>query len=73
MGQAIGMDELDDIRIIVVKAMTHLENAVSVGLPAQAPQSGRDEIAAGLEAFKMEIEEALNLVKLAEATLRRIS
>ena len=65
------MDDLDPAREHVVQAIACMEDAISEALPAQAPASGRDEIADGIAAARRKLEEALRWLARAEDALRR--
>ena len=64
------MDDLDTAREHVVQAIACMEDAISEALPAQAPTSGRDEIASGIASAKRKLEEAMSWLTRAEDVLR---
>ncbi len=66
------MDELDPIRALVVEAMAELEQALVDGLPAQAPASGKREIALSLAALRERIENAVRKIEKAESLLSAV-
>ena len=66
------MDDLDTAREHVVQAIACMEDAISEALPAQAPTSGRDEIASGVVAARRKIEEVMRWLARAESALEDV-
>lgn len=65
------MDDLETARRHIVDAICALEDALSDGIPAQSPRSGRTEIETGIEALKSGIGSASQAIEKAEAALGR--
>ena len=70
--QVADMDYLDEAKVRVVDAMKALEDALTEGLPAQAPRSDADEVRQGILQMKRRIQEASERLSDAEAALKRL-
>lgn len=66
------MNELEIVRELVVEAMVELEQALIDGQPAQAPASGKREIALSLAALRERIENAVRKIEKAESLLSAV-
>ncbi|MEO0550468.1 MAG: hypothetical protein AAFZ91_11155 [Pseudomonadota bacterium] len=65
------MDYLDKAREQTVEALAKLDEAIEGAMLAQAPSSGVDEIAIGLRAFRNGLQDTLEILERAEASLQR--
>lgn len=68
--QVADMDYLDESKVRVVAAMKALEDALTEGLPAQAPRSDADEVRRGILQMRRRIQEASERLFEAEALLK---
>ncbi|MCR9195151.1 MAG: hypothetical protein NXH88_10480 [Hyphomonas sp.] len=66
------MDYLDEAKVRVVDAMNALEDALTEGLPAQAPRSDAGEVRQGILQMKRCILEASDRLSDAESALKRL-
>lgn len=66
------MDDLDPARVIVVEAIAALENAVEALMPAQAPESMRDEIRQGTDRLRAVAQRLLPHAQAVEAVLDQL-
>ena len=66
------MDKLDSDRVIIVEAITTLENAIEALMPAQAPGSTRDDIRQGADQLRTIAEHLLQHAQAVEAALEQL-
>jgi len=64
------MDQLDPVRILVVEAITMLEDAIDPLIPAQAPGSTAGDIAVAVEHLRTTEANGRRLVRRIEAAIQ---